>query len=45
MFNVLYYLTTIKKNFNELPKFISDGIEVHFVLYYQDIFKTVFENK
>jgi len=34
-----------KKDFNELPKFITDGIEVHFVSYYKDIFKIVFENK
>lgn len=34
-----------KKDFNELPKFITDGIEVHFVSYYKDIFNIVFENK
>ncbi|VVC31536.1 Peptidase S16, active site,P-loop containing nucleoside triphosphate hydrolase,Ribosomal protein S5 [Cinara cedri] len=34
-----------RKDFNELPKFITDGLEVHFASYYKDIFKIVFENK
>ncbi|XP_066994408.2 lon protease homolog, mitochondrial isoform X2 [Anabrus simplex] len=31
-----------KKDFNDLPKFITDGIEVHFVSTYNDIYKIVF---
>lgn len=34
-----------KKDYNELPKFITDGLEVHFVAYYKDIFKLVFKNQ
>jgi len=33
-----------KKDYDELPKFITDGIEVHFVSYYKDIFTLVFKN-
>lgn len=34
-----------KKDFDELPKFITEGLEVHFVSYYNDVFKIVFENQ
>lgn len=31
-----------KKDFNDLPKFITEGVEVHFVSEYEEIFKIVF---
>jgi Lon-like ATP-dependent protease len=31
-----------KKDFNDLPKFITDGLEVHFVSNYMDVYKIVF---
>ncbi|XP_069696846.1 lon protease homolog, mitochondrial-like isoform X2 [Periplaneta americana] len=31
-----------KKDFNDLPKYITEGLEVHFVNQYEDIFKIVF---
>lgn len=34
-----------KKDFNDLPKFITDGLEVHFVSHYKDIHKIVFAGK
>jgi Lon-like ATP-dependent protease len=32
-----------KKDFTELAKFITDGLEVHFVSHYKDVFEIVFE--
>ncbi|XP_069784090.1 lon protease homolog, mitochondrial isoform X2 [Narcine bancroftii] len=34
-----------KKDFFDLPKFITEGLEVHFVEHYQDVYETVFLNK
>ncbi|XP_067824273.1 lon protease homolog, mitochondrial [Heptranchias perlo] len=34
-----------KKDFFDLPKFITEGLEVHFVEHYQDVYVTVFPNK
>lgn len=34
-----------KKDFNDLPKYITDGLEVHFVSNYKDIHKIVFPVK
>ena len=31
-----------KKDFTDLPQFITDGIEVHFVRHYNDVFKIAF---
>lgn len=31
-----------KKDFTELPKYISDGLEVHYVSNYSDVFKIAF---
>ncbi|XP_054286467.1 lon protease homolog, mitochondrial-like isoform X1 [Macrosteles quadrilineatus] len=31
-----------KKDFNDLPKYITDGLEVHFVSNYMDVYKIVF---
>lgn len=33
-----------KKDFNDLPTYITDGLEVHFVSNYSDIYKIVFPN-
>lgn len=33
-----------KKDYNDLPKYITDGLEVHFVATYNDIYKIVFQN-
>lgn len=32
-----------KKDYTDLPKFITNGLEVHFVSTYEDIYKIVFE--
>jgi len=34
-----------RKDYDELPKFITEGLDVHFVSYYKDVFKIVFENQ
>uniref|UniRef100_A0A1B6G104 Lon protease homolog, mitochondrial n=1 Tax=Cuerna arida TaxID=1464854 RepID=A0A1B6G104_9HEMI len=34
-----------KKDFNDLPKYITDGLEVHFVSHYKDVHKIVFPTK
>ncbi|KAK9506461.1 hypothetical protein O3M35_008398 [Rhynocoris fuscipes] len=31
-----------KKDFNDLPKYITEGLEVHFVNHYRDVYKIVF---
>ncbi|PSN42694.1 Lon protease [Blattella germanica] len=33
-----------KKDYNDLPSFITEGLEVHFVSQYEDIYKIVFNN-
>ena len=33
-----------KKDYNDLPAFITEGLEVHFVSNYEDIYKIVFPN-
>lgn len=33
-----------KKDYNDLPKFITEGVEVHFVSEYEEIFKIVFDD-
>lgn len=32
-----------KKDFTELPNYITDGLEVHFVSNYEDVYKIVFD--
>ncbi|XP_067872560.1 lon protease homolog, mitochondrial [Heterodontus francisci] len=34
-----------KKDFFDLPQFITEGLEVHFVEHYRDVYSTVFPNK
>ncbi|XP_078054201.1 lon protease homolog, mitochondrial isoform X1 [Mustelus asterias] len=34
-----------KKDFCDLPNFISEGLEAHFVEHYQDVYSTVFPDK
>ncbi|XP_020371186.1 lon protease homolog, mitochondrial isoform X1 [Rhincodon typus] len=34
-----------KKDFCDLPTFITEGLEVHFVEHYQDVYSTVFPDK
>ncbi|KAJ8937351.1 hypothetical protein NQ314_011896, partial [Rhamnusium bicolor] len=34
-----------KKDFNDLPQFITEGLEVHFVSQYEEIFNIVFEHR
>ncbi|XP_038632439.1 lon protease homolog, mitochondrial [Scyliorhinus canicula] len=34
-----------KKDFCDLPNFISEGLEAHFVEHYQDVYNTVFPDK
>lgn len=34
-----------KKDFNDLPKFITEGVEVHFVSEYEEIFKIAFSGE
>ncbi|XP_059847498.1 lon protease homolog, mitochondrial isoform X1 [Hypanus sabinus] len=34
-----------KKDFFDLPKFITEGLEVHFAEHYQDVYNTAFPNK
>lgn len=31
-----------RKDFDDLAKYITEGLEVHFVKHYSDVFKTVF---
>lgn len=31
-----------KKDFNDLPKYITEGLEVHFVNHYRDVYNIVF---
>jgi Lon-like ATP-dependent protease len=31
-----------KKDYNDLPSFITEGLEVHFVNQYEDVYKIVF---
>jgi len=33
-----------KKDFNDLPKYITDGLEVHFVSEYDEIYRIIFPN-
>lgn len=33
-----------KKDYNDLPKYITEGLEVHFVTTYNDIYKIVFSD-
>lgn len=32
-----------KKDYDDLPKFITDGLDVHFVSNYSEVYKLVFE--
>ncbi|KAG5871331.1 hypothetical protein JTB14_034354 [Gonioctena quinquepunctata] len=34
-----------KKDFNDLPKFITEGLEVHFVSNFDEVYKIVFDEK
>lgn len=34
-----------KKDFNDLPKFITEGLEVHFVSHYDEIYNIVFDKR
>lgn len=34
----------VRKDYVELPKFIKDGLKIHFVKHYRDVFKIVFGN-
>jgi len=31
-----------KKDYNDLPSYITEGLEVHFVNHYEDVYKIVF---
>lgn len=31
-----------KKDFADLPKYITDGLEVHFAEHYRDVYKIIF---
>ncbi|BES94144.1 Lon protease homolog, mitochondrial [Nesidiocoris tenuis] len=33
-----------RKDFDDLPKYITDGLEIHFVGHYRDVYKIVFPN-
>jgi Lon-like ATP-dependent protease len=33
-----------KKDYNDLPSYITEGLEVHFVNNYEDVYKTVFSS-
>lgn len=33
-----------KKDFNDLPSFISEGLEVHFVNHIDEVYNIVFQN-
>ncbi|XP_050425549.1 lon protease homolog, mitochondrial-like [Adelges cooleyi] len=43
--NCLIFPEENKKDFDELPKYITEGLEVHFVSYYKEIYDIVFKNK
>jgi Lon-like ATP-dependent protease len=32
-----------KKDYDDLPKYITEGLDVHFVSNYSDVYKIVFE--